>query len=325
MKSQLDFFGAEEDADDGVAARVAAAPQDDGLHDLGARLPRTLWLGTSSWSYPGWEKLVFGKRYTPTQLSRDGLHAYAQHPLLRWVGIDRSFYGPMPAEAFQRYAAQTPEDFRFVVKSQQVLQTALTDGFPNPLFLDAAYAIDSVVGPAREGLGKKLAFILFQFPPQDVLRLGGSAGVDGFVNRLYRFLRALPQDVRYAVEVRTPALFTERYAQALLHTRALPVLAGWNGLPTLMEQAALTQAHQHDSLFIRWMLHEGLRFEEAEGRYEPFDRIIDPDPETRAQAVQLTRAALGEGKNAYVIISNQAEGSAPLSHGAFARELTATP
>ena len=317
MEEQLDIFGSE-----ARTPRVASAPFDESLRTLGSRLPAALRLGTSSWSYPGWEKLVFDRRYTTAQLSQDGLPAYAQHPLLRWVGIDRSFYGPLPPGAFQRYAAQTPDDFRFVVKSQQIVQTALQDSQPNPLFLDAAYATDSVVGPAREGLGAKLAFILFQFPPQDVLRLGGAAGVDGFVNRLYRFLRALPTDVRYAVEVRTPALFTQRYAQALLHTKVLPALAGWNGLPSLREQAALTHAHAHDALFIRWMLHEGLRFEEAEQRYEPFDRMLDPDPETRREAVQLTREALAAGKPAYVVIGNQAEGCSPRSHEAFARELT---
>ena len=68
--------------------RPAVVP--DALHDVAARLPRRLRLGTSSWSFPGWRGLVYADACTPAQLAADGLQAYAQHPLLTTVGVDRT-------------------------------------------------------------------------------------------------------------------------------------------------------------------------------------------------------------------------------------------
>ncbi|WP_204320593.1 hypothetical protein, partial [Klebsiella pneumoniae] len=53
-------------------------------------------IGTSSWSYPGWDGLVYAGEYSDSMLARKGLAAYAQHPLLRTVSIDRGFYAPIP-------------------------------------------------------------------------------------------------------------------------------------------------------------------------------------------------------------------------------------
>ena len=53
--------------------------------------------------------------YSEAVLAKNGLSAYAQHPLLRCVGIDRSFYRPLTEAQYARYAGQVPDDFRFVV------------------------------------------------------------------------------------------------------------------------------------------------------------------------------------------------------------------
>ena len=57
---------------------------------LAARLPRGVFFGTSSWSFPGWKGLVYSAARTQTALARDGLREYAAHPLLTTVGVDRS-------------------------------------------------------------------------------------------------------------------------------------------------------------------------------------------------------------------------------------------
>src|SRR5512136_307722 len=91
---------------------VEAAPISPTVTDLGARLPASIRLGTSSWSFPGWAGLVWSGRHAADVLSADGLPAYARHPLLRAVGLDRTFYAPLPAAAFAAHAAQVPAGFR---------------------------------------------------------------------------------------------------------------------------------------------------------------------------------------------------------------------
>jgi hypothetical protein len=93
---------ARRERDQGV---FAATPPSD-LVALGNALPSDVFLGTSSWSFSGWHDLVYDGSYPETTLSRVGLNAYANHPLFRSVGIDRTFYAPIGEDAFRRYAKQ---------------------------------------------------------------------------------------------------------------------------------------------------------------------------------------------------------------------------
>ena len=109
-----------------------------------------LYLGTSSWSFPGWAGIVYDSKVSQTTLARHGLAAYARHPLFRTVCIDRTYYSPITAEDFARYESAVPEDFRFVVKAHELVTSARQkDDFasPNPLFLEPGYAVDEVIGP----------------------------------------------------------------------------------------------------------------------------------------------------------------------------------
>ena len=56
---------------------------------IAAKLPRDVFFGTSSWSFPGWAGIVYAHKRSESSLARDGLIEYAQHPLLRTVGVDR--------------------------------------------------------------------------------------------------------------------------------------------------------------------------------------------------------------------------------------------
>ena len=294
---------------------------------LAAARPPGLRLGTSSWGFAGWEGLVWGGRYTDDRLSREGLGAYAAHPLLRTVGLDRTHYRPMPAPALAELAGQVPPDFRFLVKAHEDCTLARFPGHArygarrdqtNALFLDAGYALDTVVGPTLEGLGARAGVILFQFAPQPLAQLGG---VGAFVERLHAFLTALPRGTAHlAVEVRSPALLVPAYAEALLDAGVVPALSAWNGLPPIDEQFRRTRAAEAPARVIRWMLQEGNSYEEAKDRYAPFDRLVDPDPVTR-EAI----AALCDGltRDTYVIANNKAEGSAPRSLLALAERIAA--
>ena len=84
---------------------VGPAEPTEAITELAERLPRGLFLGTSSWSFPGWEGLIYDRSASKTTLARKGLAAYARHPLFRSVGLDRTYYAPLTAE--QLAALQT--------------------------------------------------------------------------------------------------------------------------------------------------------------------------------------------------------------------------
>ena len=328
--AQLDLFGAPTEAaappppprrraGAGRSEPVGAVAQPAEVQEVGAHLPQGVFLGTSSWTFPGWEGLVYDRAATQVRLAREGLAAYAHHPVLRTVGIDRTFYGPVPAATFAAYAAQVPEGFRFLAKAHEACTLARYPlharygahrGELNARFLDAAYARDAVVAPFVEGLGDKAGPLVFQFPPQDTAQFGGP---EAFVERLHAFLAALPAGPLYAVELRNEELLTADFAAALADVGASPVLAAWRNLPEVEQQAERTQALASRALVVRWMLPPHLGYEEAYERYQPFDRLVDEDLPTREAVARLAVRALRQGVPTYVTINNKAEGSAPLS------------
>lgn len=320
MDPQLGLF---DDAPLPGVAPVAPAPVPEELAAAAARLPAGLRLGTSSWSFPGWEGVVYDRRASETVLARHGLAAYARHPLLRTVGVDRTFYRPIPAPDFAAMADAVPDGFRFLVKADRLL-TSVTDPGDgsmrgtNPRFLDATWAIEEVIGPMVEGLGAKAGPLLFQFPPTAPNLVGGR-GV--FVERLHRFLDALPPGPLYAVEIRTPAFLTDAYAQALDATGSAHCFTVHPAMSPLEEQLRVVRHFEQPALVVRWMLHAGLKYEVAKEKYEPFDRIVDEDEDSLARITVAVLDALIAERNVYVVVNNKAEGSAPMSVFRLARRI----
>lgn len=110
-------------------SEVRPVPPDETTRALAARLNPRIRLGASTWSYPGWAGIVWDEGpYAEAVLAKNGLAAYAQHPLLRCVGIARSFYRPLTEGQYARYAGQVPDDFRFVVKAPALVTDALVRG-----------------------------------------------------------------------------------------------------------------------------------------------------------------------------------------------------
>lgn len=292
---------------------VGPAALPDEIAHLARALPAEVRLGTSSWSFPGWAGLVYDHEAPQAQLARQGLAAYAKHPLLRSVGIDRTFYAPISATAFAEYAVAVPEDFRFLVKAANLctspgLRSADGGYAPNDRYLDPVFATEQVVGPMVEGLGPKAGPLVFQFPPQ-----GGAAVRDPgrFAERLGRFLDALPLGPLYAVELRDRELFGPEYLSALEAARARHCFCVHPRMPSIADQWALARGAREGPLVVRWMLGGTLDYEAARDRYAPFDRLVDEDPASRAGIAELCLDHARRGLESFVIANNKAEGSAP--------------
>jgi uncharacterized protein YecE (DUF72 family) len=280
-----------------------------------ARLPKALRMGTSSWSFPGWDGIVYDRKASPSALAGEGLSAYARHPLLRTVGLDRTYYRSIDAESYRSLAEAVPKDFRFLVKADRLLTsphdpTAHGVRKQNELFLHAPYAVNEVVGPMVEGLGPKAGPLLFQFSPIPPNLVGGR---DAFLDRLHRFLEALPEGPLYAVELRTPSFLTAAYTDALEATGAAHCYNVHPSMSSLETQLTLVSPFYQPALVVRWMLQAGLRYEAAKDRYQPFDRLVDEDQASRERIAVAVLDALVAERPAFVIANNKAEGSAPLS------------
>lgn len=317
--AQFELFG--DPAPEDQIGCATVAPR---LGALAEALPRGLHLGTSSWSFPGWAGMVYDRDYPAARLSRQGLAAYARHPLLRSVGLDSSFYAPVAASRLQHWARQVPDDFRFLVKAARQLTSPWhldSRGRPsgdNPHFLSARFATERVIDPLLAGMGDKLGILLWQFPPQ-----GAEVAADPrrFAEDLYRFLKRLPVGPCYSVELRDAALFTPDFLQALHHGGAVPSLAVHPRLPPLAEQWSRLATPQSGPLVIRWLLRRDRQYQQAKAAFSPFDRLQAPDPQSRAAIARACRQALADDRDVYVIANNKAEGCSPLSLQRLAEEL----
>ncbi|KQV60571.1 hypothetical protein ASC95_03755 [Pelomonas sp. Root1217] len=324
MQDEL-FGGPPEKRPRGVQPAPPAAEDEA----LAAALSPHIHLGTSTWSYPGWEGLVWAGRHSEATLSKTGLTAYAAHPLLRAVGIDRGFYRPIAASDFERHAQQVPRGFRFTVKAPSLVTDALLrseDGRGqelNPLFLDPTAAMQDFIAPAFEGLGKTIGALVFQLSPLPGPLL---ARMSEQFDRLHALLLALPKPPAgvIAVEVRDAAWLCPDLVALLRDAGARYCVGLHPKLPPLAEQLPLLRALWPGPLVVRWnlnRLHGPYGYEEAEKRYGEFNEMLDPDSETRAELARIIRGTAGAGQDAFITISNKAEGSAPLSVRALAKAL----
>lgn len=314
------------------ATAVAAATPDASIAELGAAMPATVHMGTSSWAFPGWKGLVWAGDHSEATLSRQGLAAYAQHPLLRTVSLDRVFYRPLSASQYAAHAAQVPDHFRFVVKAPSLVTDALVRGEdgrglqPNPAFLSPELAVSDFVQPAMEGLGAKAGALVFQLSPLPARWL---SDLPGLLERLETMLAALPraEGVAIALEVRNPDMLTPAFASMLRRAGATYCLGLHARMPPIEAQLPMLRALWPGPLVCRWNLHRkhgGQGYEAAKALYAPFDALADPDPETRDVLARVIAATAAAGFHSFVTINNKAEGSAPLSVVELAKAL-ATP
>ncbi|VVE31481.1 DUF72 domain-containing protein [Pandoraea terrigena] len=323
---------------------VGAAAVSRAVQTLGERLPGPIRLGTSSWSFPGWKGIVWDDDYSDTKLSRQGLAAYASHPVLRCVGIDRSFYKPMSIVEYQKYAQQVPENFRFLVKAPSVVTDARVRGEKgeglgaNPCFLDARIATEQFVTPCLTGLGPKAGVLVFQVSP---LPLELLRDIPALILRIEAFFAALPPlppgetapstpegpadpGPCYALEIRDGALLTPRLMRSLGQLGVRYCVGLHARMPHVERQAAALAMLDEASagpLVVRWNLNSAHHYEQAKAKYAPFDKIVDPDPATRDVLAALAAHYALAGQPVYVIVNNKAEGSSPLSCHALAERI----
>lgn len=313
-------------------APVTAQPADDALRALAARLPRSMRLGTSTWSFPGWRGIVWSRGSGLERLAREGLPAYAAHPIFRTVGLDRNFYRALSASQFSALAAQVPEDFRFLVKAPR----EVTDPYdrddrgrpkgPNPLFLNAHAAVDRFLGPVRLGLSKKAGPLVFQFSPVPHSELRTPQARLALLERICGFFEgiAAPADGQLlAAEFRNYELFTPRMMRRLRALGVSPVIGLHPAMPGIRRQTEALRCWAGEPeeadwrlpgpLVVRWSLAAHQFYDTARTAWAPYDAIHAADPATRALVASLLVRAARSGQASFLAVNNKAEGCAPIT------------
>ena len=324
-KDQLDLFEAPPAPARGAGPEAARLEKEHAdAAEIAARLPPGVRFGTSSWSFPDWAGIVYPRIAKVTELAREGLRDYVRHPLLTTVGIDRSYYAPIPPQDLVRYAEQLPPGFPCCAKAPEVVTSAArparsggSRSEPNPDYLNARLFEDEVLRPFREVFADHAGPFVLQFPP-------AAASVrprpEEFAEGLERFLGGLPRDFQYAVELRDPKLLTAQYRDALAAHGAAHVYNYVTAMPMPGEQASVVPVDSASFAVIRLLLPPGTNYHERR-TLAPFNRLGDPDAEMRREVIALARLAIEAAIPVSVLVNNKAEGCAPLTIRALAELL----
>jgi len=296
-----------------------------------------VFLGTSSWKYEGWfgsiyerDRYIWRGRFSKARFERGCLAEYAQ--TFPAVSVDATYYKFYERSALEELAAHVPQGFQFAFKVcgditlkhfPRVPRFGHRAGTSNPHFLDAALFTEAFLGP-YETIRDKMGLLMFEFT-----HFGGGEFARGaeFVGALDAFLGKLPRDWPYAVELRNRLWLRPEYFDVLARHGVTHIYNAWEDAPPVAEQMALPGAETNPALIAaRFLLHEGRSYEQAVKRFNPYSKVLDPNPEGRAAAAALARRGLkSKGKSKVMIfVNNRYEGHSPGTIEAIVEQVEAT-
>jgi uncharacterized protein YecE (DUF72 family) len=291
---------------------------------LRALAAENIWIGTSSWKYPGWLEQIYSRdryltrgRFSQKRFEAECLAEYAEtFPI---VCGDFSFYQFPTPEFWQKLFGSAPGGLRFALKVPEEVTAEVFPkharygpraGMRNESFLNAD-ALASLFLEPLEPYRERIATLIFEFGAR-------STPVREFVEKLGVFLAALPASFRYAVEIRNRAYFAEPYFDCLGERNVAHVFNAWTKMPPLGEQIAIPGAFTADFTVVRALLREGRAYEQAVEQLAPYDQVKDENAEGRDAMRALIRRMREERRAALLFVNNRFEGNAPATIQAIA-------
>jgi uncharacterized protein YecE (DUF72 family) len=297
--------------------------------DLAELAARGVYLGTSSWKYPGWCGTVYeAARYhyrgklAKSRFEKDSLVEYAE--TFKTVSVDATYYALPSSKFLLGLAAQVPADFRFGFKVSDAVTVKRVPKLPrfgelagqnNPRFLDPGVFSDGFLRP-MEAIADKVGILMFEF--SHFAAADFAHGRD-FVAVLDAFLGRIPRGWPLGIELRNRDWLTPDYFACLANHGVAHVFNAWTKMPPVSEQLALPSSCPNpDLVAARFLLAQGRFYENAVSGFEPFDRLQEINDEARAAASALI--AEGEAapkRRTFMFINNRLEGCAPFTISAL--------
>lgn len=285
--------------------------------DLRTLSQQEIWIGTSSWKYPGWLDQIYTReryhsrgKFSQKRFEAECLAEYAEtFPI---VCGDFSFYQFPSPEYWKKLFASAPPGLQFVLKVPEEVTVEVFPKHPrygpragsvNEAYLNAD-ALAALFLEPLEPYRARIPSLIFEFGAR-----GASPGE--FVARLGQFLGALPVTFRYAIEVRNREYLQPRYFDCLRQHRAAHVLNAWTKMPALAEQMAMADAFPAEFTVVRALLRQGRKYEDAVQQFTPYDQVRDENPEARDALRALIRRMREERRASYIFVNNRLEGNAP--------------
>lgn len=293
---------------------------------LNPRVAEMLKFGTNGWVYEEWRGSICRDAHSEDVFKRDCLGEYARYryrgrPLFRTVELGHTLHCPLSEVQLGAYLQQVPEGFEICSKVWEEITTPWYPNQPhygakagqaNTQFLNARLFQEEVLSPYRRTFTDRLGPFIFEFPQAGMV-------MTDFLPRLDEFLKRLPKDFRYAVEMKNDELLGPAYAGILRSHGVAHVFTHCAYMPSLLEQhGRLDGRFSAPFVVFRLMTPRARKYSEAVTMGASNGRLVKSLPRMRNEVVGLIRQALGEGRRVYVIVHNGLEGSALMTIQALA-------
>ena len=294
---------------DALAARLRA------LRDSG------IYIGGSSWKYEGWLGQIYSRqrylsrgKFSHKTFEAECLQEYAE--TFPTVCGDFAFYQFPTEEFWRKLFTQVPGNFRFAFKVPEQLTCKVFPAHPrygpqagleNESFLDAHMLREMFLRPLLP-YRDQTAVLIFEF---GTFLRRTFENVGDFLERLDPFLRALPREFRYAIEIRNPDFLAAEYFACLRSHGIAHVYNAWSRMPELRHQLAIPDSATAGFQVCRALLRRGRVYEEAVQTFSPYTEIRDPNPEARESMRILIGRARENKEFLFLFVNNRLEGNAP--------------
>ena len=290
---------------------------------LAALAERGVYVGTSSWKYPGWigqiysaQRYEYRGKFANTRFERECLREYAE--TFKTVCFDGAYYTFQGEDKLREMGDQVPGDFKFAFK---VTDTITLKSFPalprfgqyagkaNDQFLNAGLFVERFLQPL-ESIRSKVGPIMFEFS-----KFYSSDYPSGseFVADLDRFFSQLPKGWLFGVELRNKKWLGLEYLNVLKKHEVTHVYNNWTDMPSVAEQIGIVgDLRIETSSVARFLLKPGRKYEDAVSKFHPYTHTQEENEEARAAlAALIERGWVKLSRDGvYLYINNRLEGNA---------------
>lgn len=277
--------------------------------------------GTSTWTYPEWQGIVYHKPYTQKTIKVDSLAEYTAFPQFSTVGIDNTFYAPPNPFTLESYARHLPAGFKCVSKVWETITVpkwpqharyGKRKGQENPQFLDAELFKTSVLAVYKKAFKDHVGPLVLEFGE---LFKPVIPSLAFFIEKLDAFFAKLPTDFQFAIEIRNKNFLKPEYFDVLRKYNVAHVFNHWTKMPPLREQLAVAgeRPFTADFAVARLLTPLGVKYEKAVAMNAPYDSIKARLPEMRDDVERLIEQALEFNIRLFILVNNRTEGCAPLT------------
>ena len=287
---------------------------------------QNIFIGTSSWKYPGWMGQIYHEenyrtrgKFSQKRFEETCLAEYADtFPI---VCGDFSFY-QFPSEAFWRKLfASAPSSLRFAFKAPEEITVKQFPtharygpraGLVNESFLNADI-FERMFLELLEPYAHRTTVVMLEFGtiPKSAFAKSERESAEKFVELLDEFLGKLPTTFRYGVEIRNADFLGPLYFDCLHRHGVAHVFNAWTRMPELQTQIELPASQTAEFLVTRALLKRDQPYEEAVAKFAPYEKVQEPNPAARIALAELVKRALKQRQPAYLFVNNRLEGNAP--------------